>query len=178
MRQANLALSFLLELALIASLAYAGDQVAGNSDVLAVVLGVLLPVIAIVIWSRFAAPRAPRRLAGLRLLALKFVLFAVAAVLLMVVGGGLGRRAAGSERDQSRRRAPFRRRDRVGLTVGASRLRKLADSQARGLDVWHSVIQFGKRGRGAADEIRTHTVGYLKPVPPASWATAARNVSL
>ncbi len=86
MRQANLALSFLLELALIASLAYAGDQVAGNSDVLAVVLGVLLPVIAIVIWSRFAAPRAPRRLAGLRLLALKFVLFAVAAVLLTVVG--------------------------------------------------------------------------------------------
>ncbi|TWE07846.1 DUF2568 domain-containing protein [Rudaeicoccus suwonensis] len=86
MRQANLALSFLLELALIASLAFAGDQVAGNSDVLAVVLGVLLPVIAIVIWSRFAAPRASRRLAGLRLLALKFVLFAVAAVLLVVVG--------------------------------------------------------------------------------------------
>jgi hypothetical protein len=55
MRGANLALKFLLELAAFAALAYWGATVN-------IVLAILAPVVAIVLWAVFAAPRSNHRL--------------------------------------------------------------------------------------------------------------------
>ena len=60
MKQLNLALKFLLELAALAAFGLWGASIA--SGVAAVVLAVGLPVIVAVLWGAFAAPRARRRL--------------------------------------------------------------------------------------------------------------------
>ena len=60
MKQLNLALKFLLELAALAAFGLWGASIA--SGVAAVVLAVGLPVIVAVLWGAFAAPKARRRL--------------------------------------------------------------------------------------------------------------------
>ena len=61
LRAANLAVKFVLEIGAVTALAYWGATVSSNGAV-AVVLAIAAPLIAIVLWGRFAAPRAPRRL--------------------------------------------------------------------------------------------------------------------
>jgi Protein of unknown function (DUF2568) len=60
LRAANLAVKFALEIAAVTAFAYWGATV--SSGAVAAVLAVAAPLIAIVLWGRFAAPRAPRRL--------------------------------------------------------------------------------------------------------------------
>ncbi len=82
---ALLTLRFLTELALIAVLVWAG---VGASLPLAgrIVIAVAAPVLAMVIWGLWMAPRARRRLADPLRLAAELVLFAVAAAALALTG--------------------------------------------------------------------------------------------
>ncbi len=80
LRAANLAVKFALEIAAVTAFAYWGATV--SSGAVAVVLAVAAPLIAVVLWGRFAAPRAPRRL-PLRLRArFELAVFALAALAL------------------------------------------------------------------------------------------------
>lgn len=80
-----LTLRFLTELALIVVLALAGVfaslPLAGR-----IVIGVAAPVLAMVIWGLWMAPRARRRLQDPLRLAAELVLFAVAAAALALTG--------------------------------------------------------------------------------------------
>jgi hypothetical protein len=76
---------FLAELALLAALIYAGVVIPG-SLVGRVVLTVVLAAVFVVMWGRWLAPRAPRRLSHRPGLALKVVLFVVGAGLLAWAG--------------------------------------------------------------------------------------------
>jgi hypothetical protein len=80
---ANAAVRFLVELAAYASLAYWG-QWAGRTGPERVGLAVLAPLAAILVWSRYLAPRAPRRLGDPAALVSELVIFAVAGVALAV----------------------------------------------------------------------------------------------
>jgi amino acid transporter len=72
---------FLAELALLAVLVHVGialpDSVVGR-----IVLALVLVVVFVVVWGRWLAPRAPRRLPPRPGLALKVVIFAIGAALL------------------------------------------------------------------------------------------------
>ena len=56
----NLALKFALELAAIAAFAYWGATVAGG--VVSVLLAIVAPAVAVLLWGVFAAPKSKRRL--------------------------------------------------------------------------------------------------------------------
>jgi hypothetical protein len=60
MRQPNLMLKFLLELAALVAFALWGASVADGAA--AVVLAIALPLVVAVLWGTFAAPKARRRL--------------------------------------------------------------------------------------------------------------------
>ena len=79
MKAANLGLRFVLELCFLAALAYVGLQVS-------VVLCVVAPIVAAVIWGLFVSPQArfPLRLGPW--LAIQAVLFGVAVAGLIAVG--------------------------------------------------------------------------------------------
>jgi len=77
----NLGVTFLLELAMLAALAYWGLQTDASIP-LRIVLGVGASLLAALIWARFMAPKSTRRLTGTAYLALKFVLFGAAALAL------------------------------------------------------------------------------------------------
>jgi hypothetical protein len=57
MKSINLAIRFALELCGLAALAYWGYQT-GNSTAASVVLAILAPLVMIVIWGAFVAPRS------------------------------------------------------------------------------------------------------------------------
>ena len=76
-----LTVRFLSELALLAGLAVAGARL-GDSLVFSIIDAILLPVLAGVVWSRFIAPKAQRRLGEPARFLVEVVLFAVAGVLL------------------------------------------------------------------------------------------------
>ena len=84
-KNANLALAFLLELCMLAALCYWGF-VAGQGTLQKLVLGLGTLLVVAVVWGIFAAPRATRRLAGIGLFALKTLLFGSAAVALWAAG--------------------------------------------------------------------------------------------
>ena len=86
MRAANLGLKFVLELCAVAGLAYFGASVA--SGVGAVILSIACPVAAIVVWGRWCAPRAPRRLPTQTRIPVELGVFGVAAVAIAVAGEG------------------------------------------------------------------------------------------
>jgi hypothetical protein len=72
---------FVLELAAVAAFAYWGGTV--GSGAVSVVLAIAAPLVAIILWGRFAAPKAPRRL-PLRLRApFELTVFALAALALL-----------------------------------------------------------------------------------------------
>lgn len=83
-RTANLALKFLLELAAFAALAYAGAVI--GSGVWAVVLAVGFPLVAVLVWGRWNAPRSSHRLPTAPRIVCELAVFTVAAVLLAVAG--------------------------------------------------------------------------------------------
>ena len=78
-------MKFALELCLLAALTTWGFETS-SSVVAKVVLGVGAPLAAAVIWGRFAAPRAPRRLRLPQRLVLELGLFALAAAALAAAG--------------------------------------------------------------------------------------------
>ena len=82
MRQLNLIVKFLLELAALAALAYWGAQSADG--VAAVALAVGLPLAAALLWGVFAAPRASRRLPLHLRVPFELCVFALAAAALEV----------------------------------------------------------------------------------------------
>jgi Protein of unknown function (DUF2568) len=81
----NLALAFLLELALLAAFGYWGFQ-SGGSTLVKILLGIGLPLLVALIWGIFMAPNSARRLQGGAYLALKAVLFGLAVAALMAAG--------------------------------------------------------------------------------------------
>lgn len=82
MKAANLGLRFLLELCLLAALAYVGLQ-------LSIVLAVLLPVVVALVWGLFVAPRARYPLSSTWWIAIQVVLFGGAVGGLIAVGSTL-----------------------------------------------------------------------------------------
>jgi Protein of unknown function (DUF2568) len=84
-RSANLGLKFVLELCMLAALAYWGAQ-AGSSTLGDVVLAIAAPLAAAAVWGIYAAPKARHRLALVPRLVLELCVFAVAAVALAAAG--------------------------------------------------------------------------------------------
>jgi hypothetical protein len=78
-KAANLGLRFLLELCLLAALAYVGLQVN-------IVLAVVLPVAAAVVWGILVSPKARYPLPLSAWIAVQAVLFGAAVIGLIVVG--------------------------------------------------------------------------------------------
>src|SRR5215813_2536284 len=79
-RVANLGLRFLLELALLAGLAYWGWHEQG------IVLAILLPLLAAVVWGAFVAPKARFPVSVPIRLAIELTLFGLAVVGLYATG--------------------------------------------------------------------------------------------
>lgn len=84
-RPAVEALALLCEVALLVVLAVAGLGI-GTGRGLHVTLAVLLPVLAVLVWSRWMAPRSPARLADPARLAAQVVLFVAAGALAVAAG--------------------------------------------------------------------------------------------
>jgi hypothetical protein len=78
-------LAFAIEVAMVVLLAVAGARLGGNRAV-SVLLAVVLVAAAVVVWGRWLAPRAPRRMARTPRLAAKAVLFAATALLAIASG--------------------------------------------------------------------------------------------
>jgi quinol-cytochrome oxidoreductase complex cytochrome b subunit len=77
---ANLTIRFLLELCLLAALAYWGTQT--GEGFVSVLLSIAAPVLAAWVWGTFVAAKAPRRLKGFWWFAIQAVLFGAAVVAL------------------------------------------------------------------------------------------------
>ena len=84
-KSANLALSFLLELCLLAAFGYWGFKKGTNLPV-QILLGIGVPILIAIIWGIFLAPASKRRLPGLARLLLQIVLFALGAGALYSAG--------------------------------------------------------------------------------------------
>lgn len=85
LRWANAAVAFLLELALLAALAYWG--VTADEDLLVrIALGVGAPALVILVWATLLAPKSRRRLRMPWLLIAKLVLFGLGAYALATTG--------------------------------------------------------------------------------------------
>jgi hypothetical protein len=87
MKAANLALRFLLELAALAGLAYWGAHT--GSAVVKVLLAIVAPLLAAIVWGLFAAPKAARRLPRGPRVAVEAAVFGLAAAGLAVAGQGV-----------------------------------------------------------------------------------------
>ncbi len=85
LKTANLALSFLLELCMLAAFAYWGFTT-GTGLFVQLLLGIGVPVIVIVIWGILLAPASPRRLHGLPHWLLEIVIFILAIIALYTAG--------------------------------------------------------------------------------------------
>ncbi len=85
LKNVNLALAFVLELGVLASLCYFGF-VSGPSTFVKIVLGIGLPVVAIVIWALFGAPKSQWQFTGFWFLLLQILFFGSAALALYVSG--------------------------------------------------------------------------------------------
>src|SRR5262245_58217483 len=85
LKWANLAVAFLLELSLLAALAYWGYRVGGNT-VVKIALAIGAPLLMAVVWGTFMAPKAALPLPGPLHLALAFVLFGLGVAALYAVG--------------------------------------------------------------------------------------------
>ncbi|GCE15256.1 YrdB family protein [Tengunoibacter tsumagoiensis] len=81
----NLALAFFLELSVLAALIYWGF-VTGSNLFLRILLGIGTPVIAIIIWGRYGAPKSANQLKGVWYWLLRIVFDAVGVVALFLAG--------------------------------------------------------------------------------------------
>jgi hypothetical protein len=77
---------FLVELVLLAVLAWSGARLGSRSLPLAILLALVLPGLAALVWARWLAPRAMRRLGHAARLIMKLALLAIAAGLLALSG--------------------------------------------------------------------------------------------
>jgi len=84
-KNANLALAFLLELGVLASLGYWGFQT-GQGTIAKIGLGIGAPMLAVVVWWLFGAPQAKWHLNGVFRLFLEVIFFGSAAVALFAAG--------------------------------------------------------------------------------------------
>jgi len=84
-RALNLGLAFVLELGLLAALAYWGFQLDASTAV-QWLAGIGAPLALAVVWGLVAAPRARRRLPPSQLIVFKLVVFALGAALLYSTG--------------------------------------------------------------------------------------------
>ena len=84
-KNANLALAFLLELGVLAALGYWGFQT-GQGTIAKFGLGIGAPVLAVVVWWLFGAPQAMWHLNGIFRLLLEVIFFGSAAVALYTAG--------------------------------------------------------------------------------------------
>ena len=85
LKNLNLALSFLLELVMLVAFGYWGFNT-GDSTVVHWVLGLGVPVLAIIIWSIYNAPQSKRRLPRTPRTLLEVVMFSLAALALLAAG--------------------------------------------------------------------------------------------
>jgi hypothetical protein len=83
-KPANLALKFLLELAASAAFAVWGADV--GSGAFAVILAVAAPLVAVLLWGRFAAPRSSHRLPRSTRIPFELGVFLLAALALLAAG--------------------------------------------------------------------------------------------
>lgn len=81
LKNANLALAFFLELAVLAALGYWGFST-GQGTLAKIGLGIGVPVLAVVVWALFGAPQAAWRLQGPWFLLLRVAFFGSAAIAL------------------------------------------------------------------------------------------------
>ncbi len=84
-KYANLALSFLLELCMLAAFGYWGLKT-GSDGLTQVVLGIGTPLLVAVIWGIFLAPASSRRLRNPLRLVLEATIFGVAILALHAAG--------------------------------------------------------------------------------------------
>lgn len=85
LKGANLALAFLLELVVVAALAWWGWTY-GTNTLVKVALGTATPLVAIGVWAVYGAPRSARRLKGWAYWLLRLGLYAAGAVALYAAG--------------------------------------------------------------------------------------------
>ena len=87
LKDANLALKFVLELIALGAFAYWGATVGGGVG--AVGLAIAAPLAAGILWGRFAAPRAPHRLPLPLRVPFELATFALAALALLTVSSAV-----------------------------------------------------------------------------------------
>jgi hypothetical protein len=85
LRTANLALKFLLELAALGALAVTGLSL-DASLLVRVVVAIVAPLVAALVWGRWCAPRSPRRLAMTPRIIVELVVLLGSAAALALVG--------------------------------------------------------------------------------------------
>lgn len=85
LKWANLALTFLLELAALAALGYWGYTV-GEGTLAKLGLAIGLPLVTAVVWGLFLAPKAVYKVPGWLRFLLKTVVFGLAALALVATG--------------------------------------------------------------------------------------------
>jgi hypothetical protein len=83
-KSANLALKFFLELAALAAFAIWGAE--SEAGALAVAHAIVAPLIVVLLWGRFAAPRSRHRLPRATRIPFELTVFALAVVALLTVG--------------------------------------------------------------------------------------------
>jgi hypothetical protein len=84
-KNANLALAFFLELGVLAALGYWGFHT-GQGVIARIALGIGIPLLAVVVWGLFGAPKAVLPLDGPWHLLLQVVFFGSAALALFAAG--------------------------------------------------------------------------------------------
>jgi hypothetical protein len=84
-KNANLALAFLLELSVLAALGYWGFHT-GTGTLVRIVLGIGAPLVAVVVWGLLGAPKSAWQLQGPWYLVLSVIWFGSAALGLFVAG--------------------------------------------------------------------------------------------
>ncbi len=84
-KNANLALSFFLELGVLAALGFWGFQT-GQGTIARIALGIGVPAVAVIVWALFGSPQATWHLDGIFRLILEVIFFGSAAVALFAAG--------------------------------------------------------------------------------------------
>ena len=84
-KSANLALSFILELCMLAALGYWGFKT-GSATLVQLILCLGIPLLTAVIWGIFLAPASARRLREPFHVSLELIIFALAIIALYTAG--------------------------------------------------------------------------------------------
>ena len=85
LKMLNLAVRFLLELCMLAAVAFWGFKTQ-NGWLMKILFGIGLPVLIATLWGMFLAPKATRPLSGASFLTLELILFSTGAIALFASG--------------------------------------------------------------------------------------------